>query len=356
MAGKRIVHVIGTGTIGEPLIGLLSDMRQALGIDEVTFHKNTPRKVDRPKIGSLIRRGAHLAADRPRWDGFREIGSVPAFETEEAIARASVVIDCSPEGMARKNKARWYERHDGPLGYIAQGGEYGFGKMYARGINDAVLDHETDRFIQVASCNTHNIAVLLNTLGDPEVAQLGIDHAEFVCLRRANDISQDGGFVPSPQLGRHTEADHGTHHARDAWALFQTMGLDLDLFSSALKLNTQYMHALWFKIRLDREIGRDEVIDRLAANTRVALTEKVSANLVFSFGREQGYYGRLLNQTVVSVPTLHVRRGRDVYGFCFTPQDGNPLLSSVAATMWLLHPETLDERIDCLRPYMFSEV
>ena len=34
----NIVHVVGTGTIGEPLIGLLADHREHFGIDEVTFH------------------------------------------------------------------------------------------------------------------------------------------------------------------------------------------------------------------------------------------------------------------------------------------------------------------------------
>ena len=38
---RKIVHVIGTGTIGEPLIGLLCDYQDQLGIDEVTFHKNS---------------------------------------------------------------------------------------------------------------------------------------------------------------------------------------------------------------------------------------------------------------------------------------------------------------------------
>ena len=37
-----IVHVIGTGTIGEPLIGLLADHRDDFGIEEVTFHKRHP--------------------------------------------------------------------------------------------------------------------------------------------------------------------------------------------------------------------------------------------------------------------------------------------------------------------------
>jgi len=37
------VHVIGSGTIGEPLIGLLADLRKELGIDEVTFSKESRR-------------------------------------------------------------------------------------------------------------------------------------------------------------------------------------------------------------------------------------------------------------------------------------------------------------------------
>ena len=43
MASKNIVHVVGTGTIGEPLIGLFTDFKERWGIDEVTFHKRTPK-------------------------------------------------------------------------------------------------------------------------------------------------------------------------------------------------------------------------------------------------------------------------------------------------------------------------
>ena len=39
---RKVVHVVGTGTIGEPLIGLLCDFKEDLGIDEVSFHKNPP--------------------------------------------------------------------------------------------------------------------------------------------------------------------------------------------------------------------------------------------------------------------------------------------------------------------------
>ena len=67
---RKIVHVIGTGTIGEPLIGILCDMKEDLGIDEVTFHKNTPLTTDRSKVTSLLKRGARLCTHKDKFDGF----------------------------------------------------------------------------------------------------------------------------------------------------------------------------------------------------------------------------------------------------------------------------------------------
>jgi glyceraldehyde-3-phosphate dehydrogenase (NAD(P)) len=134
------------------------------------------------------------------------------------------------------------------------------------------------------------------------------------------------------------------------------MGYDLNLYSSAVKLNTQYMHSIQFAIRLDEEITVDQAKERFMANTRVAVTHKKSANQVFSFGRDHGYFGRILSQTVVSLDTLAVRNGNEVFGFSFTPQDGNPLLSTVAAMLWYLEPESVDDKIDILRRYLFREI
>jgi glyceraldehyde-3-phosphate dehydrogenase (NAD(P)) len=63
-----------------------------------------------------------------------------------------------------------------------------------------------------------------------------------------------------------------------------------------------------------------------------------------------------MSQTVVALETLAVRNGNEVVGFSFTPQDGNPLLSTVAAMLWYLDPNTLDHRIDILRRYLFREI
>ena len=136
----------------------------------------------------------------------------------------------------------------------------------------------------------------------------------------------------------------------------ETLGYDMPIYSSAIKLPTQYMHSLWFSLEMDREITVSEAIDRLAANTRVALTHKSSANQIFSFGRDHGYFGRILSNAVVPVGSLAVRNGRELVGFCFTPQDGNSLLSSIAATLWFLEPKLIKEPIKSLRPYLFQEV
>ena len=58
----------------------------------------------------------------------------------------------------------------------------------------------------------------------------------------------------------------------------------------------------------------------------------------------------------MSVPTVTTRGDHEVLGFCFTPQDGNAILSSVAATLWFIDPESYEERLQALRPYLFREV
>ena len=134
-------------------------------------------------------------------------------------------------------------------GFIAQGSEDGFGKKYARGINDKTLNND-DKFLQVVSCNTHNISCLTKTIAFGNDYSSNLASGNFICIRRANDLSQETSFIPAPQVGVHDDEQFGTHHARDAYGLFNTMGEKLDLFSSAMKVNSQYMHILWFKIKL----------------------------------------------------------------------------------------------------------
>jgi len=354
--GRRVL-VIGTGTIGEPLIGLLAGLKDELDLDEVIFHKNSPLLDDRPKIRNLIRRGAALAVNGKATEDFEALGVTPTHEKVDAIDRADVVIDCTPKGWGNSNKTDFYQNFEhNTLGFIAQGSEFGFGKMFVHGVNDEALVPDEDRYIQVVSCNTHNLSVLVDTIG-LDGGRANLRSGRFVCIRRANDISESASFIPSPSVSAHDDDAFGTHHARDAHHLFQTLGLDLKLFSSALKVNTQYMHTVWFDLDLVEPTSRDAVVEGLRAHPHVAVTNRSEQNLIFSFGRDYGHYGRILDNTVVVLPSLHVgQNGHRVTGFCFTPQDGNSLLSSLAATLWFIDPATYRDQLGVIAPYMFDEV
>ena len=85
---KGVVHVVGTGTIGEPLIGLLCSFKDQAGFSKVTFHKRSPLPKDLPKLKALIARGAKLCVDEDRVSDFEALGLKPSMIHEEALAKA----------------------------------------------------------------------------------------------------------------------------------------------------------------------------------------------------------------------------------------------------------------------------
>ncbi|HWH08126.1 MAG TPA: hypothetical protein VNX21_02935 [Candidatus Thermoplasmatota archaeon] len=348
----NIVHVVGTGTIGEPIIGLLTKYKAELGIDEVTFYKHSPRKEDRPMVNALRKAGAKLAVADDKRAEFEKIGLTPDYSAQQALERARVVIDCTPEDSGLENKENVYSKLSGDKLFMAQGSEEGFGAMYALGINDHAVDPARERFVHVVSCNTHTTVRLVHALTNDGA---NLEEGRLVLIRRAGDVG-DAKFIQAPTVEKHKEA-RGTHHATDAANLYKTtLGKDVNLFSSAMKLNTQFMHTAHFHFRLKQPTTLDEVKKLLKNDKYVGLTDKTATNLVFSFAREHGFMGRILSQTVVVTPSLHVsENGRDVTGYAFTPQDGNALLSSIAMAVRKLHPEDWQKRMTVFEPYLLKE-
>ena len=347
------VLVVGTGTIGEPLIGLLSRMKIDLDINEVIFHKRSPLKHEVPKVESLIKNGAKLAVDSDVVSAFRDLGHDVSYTYQDALTRSKVVIDCTPAGNI--NKKAVYEKYPQKT-YIAQGSEKGFGIPYALGINDEKLVSLQPKSIQVVSCNTHAIARLLSCITNEMVPKL--IHGDFTCIRRANDVSQTTGFVPSVVCSKHDDEIFGTHHARDVNDLLD-FSFRLPIFSSAIKTNTQYMHAVRFCITVDENLSKEEVLDRIKTDKFVSLTSKKSSNTIFSFGRDHGFYGRIYTQAVISEPSLYVKNFTDatrIAGVVFTPQDGNSLMSSVASCLFGLHGEDYLSYLHILDEMLVNEV
>ena len=347
---SKNVLVIGTGTIGEPLIGLLAEHKKSLGLDKVIFFKRTPLSDERGKVEALLRKGAEIVSTTEALSEFTKLGFTNVYDVEKAYEEADVIIDCTPSG--NDNWDRVYSSLNQDKRFMAQGSEHGFGSFFAWGINNEVLENEDNKFL-IASCNTHNIASIVKAFSLDQGREL--TEGRFVCLRRANDVSQNDSFSPSPTVTKHTNQEFGTHHARDVYELFAQEGKKLNLFSSAIKLPTQYMHTLWFTLSFKEHIKHDDIMKNLQDSEFLMATEKMSSNKVFSFGRDHGYHGRLLSHGIVAEQSLHVKENT-LTGYCFTPQDGNALLSSVAATVQYYYKDDWKEKMDVFNRYIFKNI
>jgi glyceraldehyde-3-phosphate dehydrogenase type II len=303
-------------------------------------------------VNALRAAGAKLAVADDKRAEFEKIGLVPDYTAQQALERARVVIDCTPEDSGLENKEALYSKLSGDRLFLAQGSEEGFGRMYALGINDQAVDPAKERYVHIVSCNTHTTVRLVHALTQDGA---NLEEGRLVLIRRAGDVG-DAKFIQAPTVEKHKEA-RGTHHATDAANLYKsTLNKDVNLFSSALKLNTQFMHTAHFHFRLKTPTTLDEVKKLLKNDRYIGLTDKTATNLVFSFAREHGPFGRILSQTVVVTPSLHVsENGKDITGYAFTPQDGNALLSSIAMAVRKLHPEDWQKRMTVFDGYLLKE-
>ena len=184
--------------------------------------------------------------------------------------------------------------------------------------------------------------------------------ARFYLGRRASDISQTESTV-GIEIGEPKHERYGSHQAEDAARVLKTVGIEsVDIHTQADKLNQSFMHLISFQLELKKSLAPEEVERRFRANPLTAVTYWLTNNEVFSAGRDWGHFGRILNQTVVHLPSLQViSGGREIVGRCSTPQDGNALLSSVAATLWFRDPKTYQEEMKkhfYKLPFVFDEI
>ena len=121
-------------------------------------------------------------------------------------------------------------------------------------------------------------------------------------------------LFPHLRVNTHVNDNYGSHQAADAAGLFSTIGLDLNLFSSEMRVNSQYMHVLWFNLKVKEPTTLSEVKEKLFNNKFISLTNKDLTSSVFSFGRDHGHFGRIMNQSVV-VEKHYSRNDHEITGF-----------------------------------------
>lgn len=368
----KILNTAVSGTIGKPFTKLCLRVKEALGFELVIFHKNRPELKRRAMLKRFRNNyGGKLAVYAEKMEEFKTLLSPleiqPDYTFDEALEIIDAVVDCSDKGIARQLKEKYYRHLKNKLGFIAQGSETGFGKPYAFGINDCALNPGKDKFIQVVSCNTHQILSVLKTLAfDPhntgEWDFGNLIRARFGLARRDSDISQEDGKV-GVVIGKPVHPFYGSHQAEDAIRVLQTINPNIvlnldDIHATANTFNNPFMHVVDFEIKLMERIDEKEVEERFRQNPLTDVTYEDVSNMLFATGRDEGHFGRFLSQTVVCLPSIQII-DRTIFGCCFTPQDGNPLLSSMAALLWLKDPSTYQQKIKenfFKLPFIFGEV
>jgi len=105
------------------------------------------------------------------------------------------------------------------------------------------------------------------------------------------------------------------------------------------------MHIIHFNLILSEPLNIQSLLQHLKDSPFIATTQTNNTGQIFSYGRDHGPSGRILNHAVVPVfeKALWINKiGEQVAGFAFTPQDGNSLISSLAAVTRFLYPNAKD--------------
>ena len=143
------------------LIGLLADNKEHFGIDEVTFHKRTPLLTEKAKVADLEEEALCCPSTKSGSRHSRNWATPPSTgpRGDRTCHRRHRL-----HAGGHRHERGVLQHAEGPRGWRPRARSSGSGKMYARGINDSALVAGDDRFLQIVSCNTHNIAALVRSL------------------------------------------------------------------------------------------------------------------------------------------------------------------------------------------------
>jgi glyceraldehyde-3-phosphate dehydrogenase (NAD(P)) len=304
------VLINGAGNIGTTLAMLLAKNKELLGIDKIYLHKNFPSPWKKIDLTFIQNSGVEICGET--YTPYAEI-----------INDVHYVFETTANGIGLKNKER-YQSMSNLLGVCAQGSEKGFGIPFMSGINEDKIIGE--KFVQIVSCNTHGAAALLQLLSGNNFKN--ISHADFVVVRRSEDIGNHERLVSANVVARHLDENVGTHHAIDVKDMLSTVDIDIPITSSDITTPSQMLHTTRFNIELKEETYQEQVLKQISESKFVSKTSKFDSNQVFELGRRYGFQGRIYSHAIVIANNIMVH-GKTIKGWAFIPQEGNTLLSTI---------------------------
>lgn len=310
------ILVNGIGNIGTTLLCALNKYKDLFGIETVYALKNTPKQWHQEDLRFLEHQGIIVCTGHTG-DGYPMI--------DEIIDSVGYIFDCTNNGGGMKNK-EWYVDLPNLIGACAQGSEKKFGRSFMTGVNEQVIKNK--KYVHVVSCNTHSISALISTITGGDLSLL--DDADFVIVRRSEDIGNHQRLVSANVVARHLNDQLGTHHSIDVTDLYGTLGITFNVTSSDITTPSQLMHGVRFNLRVNDRLDQEKIMERMEQNPFIATSTKFDSNVIFERGRRIGFQGRIFSHAIVIANNLIVTPS-SVKGWAFIPQEGNTILSTIHA-------------------------
>ncbi|MFK8037988.1 MAG: hypothetical protein AB8B74_06850 [Crocinitomicaceae bacterium] len=324
------VSVNGLGNIGTTLALVLIKYKQHLGISEVFGYKNN--QVDWQKTDLLFLKTAGVT-----------IVSSKQTTLAEHLKTVDFVFDTTSNGFGLGNKTV-YESLSHLKGAIAQGSENGFGVQFMSGMP---IDLSEEQYVQIVSCNTHAAASILNLFGGSHRLN-NIKEADFVVVRRSEDLGNHQRLVTANVVARHLSDETGTHHALDVKSMYAQLNIHCPITSSDITTPSQLLHATRFHIQTNLPIDWDQINKMADTNPLIATTSKFDSNTIFELGRRYGDFGRIYNH-IILVDNNILKTKFSAKGWAFVPQEGNTIISTITAFLKMTQPNKASEMIKLIQ-------
>jgi glyceraldehyde-3-phosphate dehydrogenase (NAD(P)) len=282
------VLINGAGNIGTTLAMLLAKNKDVLGIEKIFLHKNFPSVWKKIDLTFVQNAGVEICGET-------------YIPYDEIIDSVNYIFETTANGIGLNNKER-YQSMFSLLGVCAQGSEKGFGVPFMSGINEDKIIGE--KFVQIVSCNTHAATALLQLLSGNNFKN--ISHADFVVVRRSEDIGNHERLVSANVVARHLDENVGTHHAIDVKDMLSTVDIDIPITSSDITTPSQMLHTTRFNIELKEETSKNQNLKQVNERKYVSKTIKFDSNQVFELGRRHGFQGRIYSHAIVVTNNIMV--------------------------------------------------
>ena len=284
-------------------------------IEQIHALKNKAFPWNKLELDALRQKGIILCGDDKDY-GFSAV--------DDCLPNVDYIFDTNANGIATKNKSI-YENFPKLKGCSAQGSEKDFGIPFMSGINKKIAANT--KFLTIVSCNTHALCYLLHGFSGGNYSE--IEEADFVVVRRSEDIGNHSRLVTSSVVARHLSEEYGTHHAIDVIDLLKTQGFFFPIQSSDVTTPSQLMHSVRFSIQFRRESSKEKLISRSKKSAFISTTQKFDSNVIFELGRKYGFLGRIYAHSIIIDNNILIDDKNRLKAWAFIPQEGNTILSTI---------------------------